>query len=183
MAEWRDVPGWEGLYKVSDDGRVRTLQDSHRKSKNEEIAQTLRGYGYQYVNLYSKSRKAQFPVHRLVAMAFIPNPENKREVNHKNGIKTDNKVENLEWVTRKENEEHSRRMGFHDAEVRQRSKMVLAIDNETGERKIYYSANEAARELGIGQGSISREARGEGKTTTNYSFYYTEGETDGKEIG
>lgn len=98
MAEWRDVPSWEGLYQVSDEGEIRRLTTNHP---------TLMDNGYLYASFYDKPRKQQKGLHRVVAEAFIPNPDNKAEVNHINGDKTDNRVENLEWVSSKENTEHA----------------------------------------------------------------------------
>lgn len=98
VADWRDVPGWEGIYQVNADGRIRRLTENKP---------TLMNNGYLYASFYDKPRKQQIGLHRVVAEVFIPNPDNKTEVNHINGDKTDNRVENLEWVTAKENNEHA----------------------------------------------------------------------------
>ena len=95
----------EGDYQVSNSGRMKSLK--HGKERFLKPVQTPGGY--QQVCLYNGKAKRDL-VHRLVARAFIPNPENKRTVNHKNGIKTDNRVDNLEWATYSENCLHASRV-------------------------------------------------------------------------
>ncbi|MBQ0088583.1 MAG: HNH endonuclease [Prevotellaceae bacterium] len=100
MIEWRDVVGYEGLYQVSNKGDVRNAV-THKILK-----QAIDKYGYCKVGLFKNKKQKEGKVHRLVAMAFIPNPENKPCINHLNTKRNDNRVENLEWCTWKENSNH-----------------------------------------------------------------------------
>lgn len=111
--EWRPIPGFEGMYEVSDIGRVKSLAKIRVLPSGGEykwptrIMSPARHYkGHLYVHLQIGGIKTKGYVHRLVAMAFIPNPESKPFVNHKNGDKRDNRCSNLEWATESENTNH-----------------------------------------------------------------------------
>lgn len=95
MEEWRDIEGYEGLYQVSNEGRVKSL--NYNKTKKEKILKPTSNRGYLMVNLHNEGRKKYCQIHRLVANAFIENPNNLPQVNHKDEDKTNNHVENLEW--------------------------------------------------------------------------------------
>lgn len=101
MELYRDIPGYEGKYQVTSWGRVYNV-DSETFINPEEHCK-----GYLRVDLYGKDGKRKhFKVHRLVAFAFVPNPDSKPQVNHKDGNKKNNSFTNLEWVTDRENKEH-----------------------------------------------------------------------------
>lgn len=104
--EWRDVVGYEGLYMVSNLGIVKRLSMIKNNKKYSEIilsASMDSKHGYLSVSISGKNIK----LHRIIASAFIPNPENKKQVNHKNGIRNDNRIDNLEWKNSNENIQHS----------------------------------------------------------------------------
>lgn len=110
---WRDINGYEGLYSVSDCGKVKSMarKTNNQFCRNEIIlSPSDDGYGYNQVVLCKKvegiKRKKVFKVHRLVANAFVPNPDNKPIVNHKDWDTKNNSVDNLNWMTQKENLNH-----------------------------------------------------------------------------
>lgn len=113
MEKWKDVFGYEGLYQVSDAGRVRSLDINRvdklgRKLKKKgRILKGIEVMGYLKVNLWKGGVMKIHAVHRLVAIAFIPNPEGKPQINHKDGNKENNHVSNLEWCTHSENTRHA----------------------------------------------------------------------------
>lgn len=107
----KDIKGYEGLYTISANGIV-------YNSKNKERKPSKINGGYLSISLYNNNTSKSYLVHRLVAITFIPNPLNLPFVNHKNGIKTDNRVENLEWCTRQENMQHAINTGLLDYDNR-----------------------------------------------------------------
>lgn len=116
MEIWKDIEGYENMYQVSNKGRVRSLdrldvrsdgsRGSNRRLRGAPLKLSVNKGGYYIASLYKNRKKKTASVHRLVAITFIDNPDNKRTVNHINGIKTDNNSKNLEWATHKENSQH-----------------------------------------------------------------------------
>lgn len=164
IEEWKDINGYEGLYQVSNLGRVKSF-----KGKSERILKPgLNAKGYLGVNLYKNSKPKNIRVHRLVARAFIPNQENKPEVNHIDEDKTNNTVSNLEWTTGKENNNHGTR-------IERTSKAIKAIDIATGEWNEYPSIRECGRQLNLNQSNIIKQLKGKLRHVGGYVFKYNGG--------
>lgn len=159
--EWRDVPGYDGRYQASNLGRV--------KGPRGILRPFLTHGGYLINTAYLNGEKVREGVHRLVAKAFIPNPENKPQINHINGDKTDNRPENLEWVTCSENNLHRRRV-LQGGGGRPKKGVVNLL---TGE--IYGSISEAATATGLRTVDILRVCKGQRTHTHGTRWAYTEG--------
>ena len=121
---WKDVVGYEGLYEVSSLGNVKSIdrQVGHKGGGTYLIRGAIKSQylhkGYPMVSLYKNGIGKNWNVHRVVAFAFIPNPLNKRDINHIDGIKTNASITNLEWCTASENSYHAHHMGLNVAPVR-----------------------------------------------------------------
>lgn len=115
---WKDIEGYEGLYKISNLGNVESIELKYINSLGYEVTKNgcfLSKHftkKYYQISLYKNGKSNRFYLHRLIALAFIPNPENKPCINHINGIKTDNRIENLEWCTYSENNIHALKTGL-----------------------------------------------------------------------
>lgn len=165
---WKDIPGYEGLYQVSNLGRVKSLITG--KKLKELNAAT----GYLQAVLYKNRIPKRFLIHRLVAETFIKNPNKKPTVNHKNGVKHDNRLKNLEWATYKENMCHAFATGLnagHDNKNNKKSIPVAQYDKDMNLIKVYPSMNEAGRN-GFRTEEICKCCKGKSKTTGGYIWKY-----------
>lgn len=189
MEEWKEIDGTNGVYEISNTGKVRSNNYLGHGSQKEIALQTDQK-GYLRTRIYVGNIRKSIKVHREVAKAFIPNPECKPEVNHKDGNKKNNCVDNLEWVTASENEyhayanglkekarEHCKQMGKKFSReilskyVEQRKTQVIAIA-EDGSVMEFESQREAAQQLGIQQPNIHKCLTGERKTAGGYKWEY-----------
>lgn len=166
---WKDVVGYEGLYRISNRGTVCRL---YKNGKVNFMTPRILN-GYWRVKLCNGNTQKEYFLHRLIAQAFIPNPENKPEINHINGIKTDNRIENLEWVTRSENAIHATKTGLLKySEYRYNrardvnSKPVMCV--ETG--KIYASCTEAGNDIKTDAAHIGECISGKRSTAGGYHW-------------
>ncbi|KST89925.1 NUMOD4 motif-containing HNH endonuclease [Lactococcus lactis] len=170
--EYRPIKGFEGQYEVSNTGLVKSL-----KGKNERILKPRRKkiikkdgsveLGYEELVLSNKGVRTSKLIHRLVAEAFIDNPENKPEVNHIDEDKGNNNLDNLEWCTRKENLEWGTRV---ERSTKAQSQAILSIDEFGTVEKIYPSMNEAGRD-GYTRSSISYVLSGKRKKHQSLEWY------------
>ena len=175
MEQWKDIKNYEGIYQASNLGRVKRL---YKNGKEKILTQRMQN-GYMVVDLCIRGQRKNLKVHRLIAEAYIINPLGKPCVNHKNGIKTDNKIENLEWCTYSENIKHAYKTGLKITTIKQKeatserkSKKTLQYDLQGNFIKEWKSATEAAMCLKTKQKNISACCRGERKISCGYKWIY-----------
>ncbi len=121
---WKDIPGFEERYQVSNYGNVRSIQDNHGNYREHPRATWISSKGYVYVQLFIKDVRHNVSVHHAVASAFIPNPESKKTVNHRDGNKQNNQATNLEWATHSENLLHAHATGLKKGQSHYKGKKV-----------------------------------------------------------
>jgi hypothetical protein len=183
---WKDIDGYEGLYQVSSGGRIRRMASSVLKSNgiyyNSKCVirkPFITSVGYYMITLSKSGRINQYVVHRLIAAAFIPNPENKPQVNHKNLDKKDNRLDNLEWVTVSENAKHYVASGRFRPPCRGRfgskhhlSKPIHKTDLKGNILESFDAVKTAARKLGTTSSNICSCLKGRNKTHLGFKWIY-----------
>lgn len=174
---WKDIKGYEGFYKINKGGSVKSLK-RYKKAKlnskslvRERIMKQQRTKdGYPVVTLTKDYHSKTMRVHRLVCETFTPNPFNKKEVNHINGIKTDNNVCNLEWVTRFENVKHAWETGLKNSDYLCKPVLMLSLDNKP--IRTFKSAKDAQKETGASHISACCLKRKKRKTSGGYRWEF-----------
>lgn len=178
--EWRDIKGYEGYYQVSNTGLVKAVNrtvifsDGRKRSYPEKILPAKEwfknGHGYLMVTLTKHHKMKGFSVHRLVAEAFIPNPNNYPQINHKDKNRSNNKVENLEWCDARYNNRYSNNI------------RIIQYDNNWNKLKIWPCIIDAAKTLNIPSPNIINCCRKKQKSAGGFFWCYEEDESMSNEL-
>lgn len=172
---WKDVVGFEGFYRVNNKGDIKSVERDVIRSNGRKYHVVERymnvytdKFGYKYTVLSVNGKDFYKKIHRLVAEAFIPNPNNYPYINHKNENKSDNRVENLEWCTAQYNILYS---GNYQKAGDVFACPIIAID-KNGNKQKFVSIQSAARELNCDASTICKVLKGKCKTYKGYIFIY-----------
>lgn len=174
MEHWKPIKDYEGIYEVSDLGKVRSSLNKTTQStlhgkrvwKQRILKQKTDSKGYKRVTLWKNKASKGFLVHRLVAISFIENKDKKKYVNHKDGNPSNNYVSNLEWCTSSENLIHA-----FENRLNQNPDPIVLYNNNTGELKYFRSKAEGSKFLGRNQGFLSGVMKKGESTIDEYEIY------------
>lgn len=198
--KWRDIKGYEGLYQISNLGNIKSLtrieytynylkkEKIKRVRKEKLISSNNNVKRYKIVSLTKNGKTKTFTIHRLVAQTFIPNPENKPQVNHINGIKTDNRVENLEWCSASENIIHAYKNNLLTSSQKQKEaakktikkaakakrRKVYQLTMEGKKIKLWNSMYELYKKYNYSWGTIRKVCIGQQEFAYGYKWKYKE---------
>jgi hypothetical protein len=170
---WKDISGYEGLYQISNYGKVK----SFKKEKNfgHLLSFSINHKGYYQIVLTKNKKPKNWLVHRLVALVFIPNPNNLPQVNHKDTNKTNNCVENLEWITNEDNIKHAWEHNlFPKGNERKCCRKVNQYDLDGNFIKQWDYVRGIEKELGFDNRAICRCCRGKRPTAYGYKWKYAD---------
>lgn len=160
---WKDIQGYEGLYQISNLGRVKSL----KFGKERIMKQTINTWGYPSLTLYDKNKCKTHTIHKLVAQAFIPNPQNLFQINHKDENKQNNNVSNLEWCTQKYNINY----GTRNERI---SKPIIQFSKDGKFIKEWQSITQASKELNINCPHICDCCNGKRNFCGGFKWMYME---------
>ena len=179
---WEDIPGYEGLYQVSNTGKVRSL-GNNKSRKTKILKQNTTKNGYKRVGLWKNGKRKPYYVHRLVAQVFLPNPNNLPEVNHIDENKQNNVVWNLEWCDREYNLNYGTRIERF-SKNNPNAKAVLMFDLNGDFIQRFDCINDAVRFLGKnkGAGHISACAKGKPGHESCYGYKWQYEEEQEKQV-